>query len=109
MTTLACECDDCTWTYEAQDQEDAIDAYEHHVLAGCPQHPADAEPSTSGPDDPAGTVRAGTGVLAVRAHSANPDYGDDLSWFIIDIGAQSDMQPDAIERQLGTWPIVYQP
>lgn len=61
------------------------------------------------PDDLLGTVRAGPGVLAIRAHSANPEWADDLSWFIIDIGGQHDMDPDDIEAQLHTWPIVYQP
>lgn len=61
------------------------------------------------PDDPLGTVRAGDGVLAVRAHSAQPDYEDDLSWFVIDIGGQDDMQPDEVEDAIAGWPIVYQP
>lgn len=64
------------------------------------------------PDDPIGTVRATTGLLAVRAtaSSAIPDLGDDdLSWFIIDIGGQDDLDPDQIEQLIATWPIVYQP
>jgi hypothetical protein len=61
------------------------------------------------PDDPIGTVRAGQGVLAVRAQCAQPDYEDDLSWFAIDIGGMGDMPPDEVEEQIGTWPIVYQP
>lgn len=61
------------------------------------------------PDDLLGTVRAGDGVLAIRAHSANPEWADDLSWFVIDIGGQADMQPDEIEALIATWPIVYQP
>lgn len=61
------------------------------------------------PDDLIGTVRAGDGVLAIRAHSVNPEWADDLSWFVIDIGGQGDMQPDEIEALIATWPIVYQP
>lgn len=61
------------------------------------------------PDDPLGTVRAGTGLLAVRAHSAQPEWPDDLSWFIIAIGHQGAIDPDQIEALISTWPIVYQP
>lgn len=59
------------------------------------------------PDDPIGTVRAGDGILAIRAQTANPECADHLSWFAIDIGA-GDM-PGDIEALIGTWPIVYQP
>lgn len=63
------------------------------------------------PEDPLGTVRAGDGTLAVRAHSTNPEY-DDLAWFVIDIGGDILDQvydPDDVEQLIGTWPIVYQP
>lgn len=59
------------------------------------------------PDDLIGTVRAAPGVLAIRAHSANPEWADDLSWFVIDIGG--DLDYEHVEEQLGSWPIVYQP
>jgi hypothetical protein len=59
------------------------------------------------PDDPLGTVRAGPGVLAIRAHSANPDHADEISWFVVDIGI-GDM-PDNVEALIATWPIAYQP
>jgi hypothetical protein len=61
------------------------------------------------PDDPLGTVRAGAGVLAVRAQSAQPELEDELSWFVIDIGGLDDLQPDEVEDLIGAWPIVYQP
>lgn len=61
------------------------------------------------PEDPIGTVRAGDGVLAIRAHSAQPDYPDDLAWFVIDIGGQDELDFNTVEDLIGTWPIVYQP
>jgi hypothetical protein len=61
----------------------------------------------AGPDDPLGTVGAGEGLLAVRAPSAQPTPGDELSWFIIPIGGHLD--PDLDIDQLYTWPIAYQP
>jgi hypothetical protein len=62
-----------------------------------------------GPDDPAGTVRADDGILAVRAPSSSvdPERGtDELSWFVIDIGGQDDNDPDDVVELLATWPIV---
>lgn len=59
-----------------------------------------------GPDDPIGTVRAGDGSLAIRAHNSDPD-SDELSWFVIDIGG--DVHPDDVLLLLDAWPIVYQP
>jgi hypothetical protein len=59
------------------------------------------------PDDTLGTVRAGPGILAIRAPSANPEWADDLSWFVVDIGI-GDM-PDDVEALIATWPIAYQP
>jgi hypothetical protein len=65
------------------------------------------------PDDILGTVRAGDGTLAIRAHSiANIDYTDDLVWFIVDIGGElnlADTDLEDINQLIGTWPIVYQP
>lgn len=63
------------------------------------------------PDDPLGTVRAGDGTLAIRAHSAQSEYEDELSWFIVDIGGDilSRIDFDEVERLIATWPIVYQP
>lgn len=94
----------------------SVHGYTHPYLPLCPDQdravfscpPTDVDMTP--PDDPIGTVRAGNGLLAIRAQSANPDWEDDeLSWFVIDIGHQDDMQPDDIEAQLGAWPIVYQP
>ncbi len=59
------------------------------------------------PDDPIGTVRAGDGLLAIRAHTESSD--DELSWFIIDIGFGGDLRVAQLEGAIGTWPIVYQP
>lgn len=60
------------------------------------------------PDDPLGTVRAGDGLLAVRAYSVHPEADNhDLAWFIVNIGAQ--LEPDMDADQLYTWPVVYQP
>lgn len=61
----------------------------------------------TGPQDPIGTVRAGDGLLAVRAHSADPDYAEDLVWYIIDIG--SDECPANVEHRIDGWPVVYRP
>lgn len=105
-TTVNCEGDDCTWTYEAQDEDDAILAWQQHLNTGCPQPSHDPEPTNVGPDDPIGTVRATAGILAIRANSANPDYPE-LSWFIIDVGV--DDLPANTEDLIAAWPIVYQP
>lgn len=107
---LTCQRDDCDWTHPAVSSEADLDALEHHILTDCPQRTP--EPSTDnvgGPDDPIGTVRAGVGVLAIRAHSANPDYDDALVWYVIDIGGQDDLQLEHVEAMISTWPIVYQP
>lgn len=60
------------------------------------------------PDDPIGTVRAGNGILAVRAPNAQPGNANELSWFVIDIGADLDWD-DIDQDQIVDWPIVYQP
>ncbi|OBK04693.1 hypothetical protein A5746_10370 [Mycolicibacterium conceptionense] len=67
------------------------------------------------PDDPIGTVRATSGILALRAPAScgNPDaFGEELSWFIVDIGggqALVDMDFGKVEDLITTWPVVYQP
>lgn len=64
----------------------------------------DAEREVIDPDDPLGTVRAGPGLLAIRAHTADPDCGD-LAWYIVPAGAAI---PDDVEDLIASWPIVHQ-
>jgi hypothetical protein len=64
----------------------------------------------AGPNDPLGTVRAGDGLLAIRAQNSDPDT-DELSWFVVDIST-TEMDGEYLEDQvdrLAAWPIVYQP
>lgn len=63
----------------------------------------------AGPDDRIGTVRAGDGFLAVRAHSSDPDV-DELIWYVFDVGAAACLADvKNFEACIGGWPVVYQP
>ncbi|OBI95557.1 hypothetical protein [Mycobacterium sp. 1465703.0] len=60
------------------------------------------------PDDPAGTVRAGGGIIAVRAPSPVPDSDDTaLAWFVFNVdGHQLDYEAE--HQRIRQLPIVYQ-
>lgn len=59
------------------------------------------------PDDPNGTVRAGGGLIAVRAPSPTPDGDATLAWFVFNIdGHQLDYETE--HERVRQLPIVYQ-
>jgi hypothetical protein len=120
---VSCGTEGCAWLHEAEDEDDGVLAWQNHVSGGaCPQRPAsvpeqqqEAPAADIGPDDPVLTVRAGDGVLAVRApaSSLNPEADpDQLAWFIVSGGGGLDLPdleiPELVAR-VTSWPIVYQP
>lgn len=65
-----------------------------------------------GPNDPLGTVRAGDGLVAVRALNQYPADEDDLVWYVFDTstdGPPVDVTAAHFTARLHGWPIVYQP
>ena len=119
---VRCPADGCAWSHEALDEDDAVLAWQFHAEgSGCPQPAAEEAPDVKpsgpgtdfGPDDPALTVRAADGVLAVRAPASSLNADDDteqLAWFIINGAAElPDLEVDELAALIATWPIVYQP